>query len=669
MKKATGTGYFQWRKPEGEDVTIFVDKVSKRIHKVTVWEAFSVYGEIKDVYIAYWNRKRRLQKFTFVFIRFASRSDMLKAIKEGKGRKMDGFYILVNEARYKKQATLEGRIINKADHSQKKVGLFATSKTNGRSYKEVVQEYQEEISKIIKNFSKHAGRGKTLKGKNQKKTLLLRRCGKIKAMYNPELAQQSIVADGFQCKVSQWHGSLVTVQFDLDEEINEDETVRKERLDRAKVLAFIRKKSDIPLETTVGVEGRQYKIRIKIEEFEEEAVWIDGSMGNCQNRGCLDGEGSHSHWDTSSNWGDKWNSDEIPDVEEVNDSEKAGDEGTTKEVHGLSDIARMYNSRDNLVATCEAGQNSPMNCVACHNLQEDDLLDVPIGNATTTESEESSFCIMNYNGLVISGKGIRNMSRSNNGSLADKITRETSLPSSSSPALRVQMKDKVSGQRISRLEKCRAVRRRVQKEKANVLFIQETKAENINRAKLKSIWGTDSGEIVTSPAVRSSGGLACIWDSSFFTKRWCFLHQAFTIIVGKFQGFEEECGLVNLYALNDPAERRATFMMLEERHFAQVYNSRNSGAIKDLEGKFKAISANTQDWLERKFETEEAKWPQTALLITEFVINPSRWCPVGRLKEVGPVDKWLAPEADTLKFNTDGALQGSFGLAGIGAVT
>ncbi|KAK8626145.1 hypothetical protein V6N13_133797 [Hibiscus sabdariffa] len=347
-----------------------------------------------------------------LLIRFASRSDMLKAIKEGKGRKMDGFYILVNEARYKKQATLEGRIINKADHSQKKVGLFATSKTNGRSYKEVVQEYQEEISKIIKNFSKHAGRGKTLKGKNQKKTLLLRRCGKIKAMYNPELAQQSIVADGFQCKVSQWHGSLVTVQFDLDEEINEDETVRKERLDRAKVLAFIRKKSDIPLETTVGVEGRQYKIRIKIEEFEEEAVWIDGSMGNCQNRGCLDGEGSHSHWDTSSNWGDKWNSDEIPDVEEVNDSEKAGDEGTTKEVHGLSDIARMYNSRDNLVATCEAGQNSPMNCVACHNLQEDDLLDVPIGNATTTESEESSFCIMNYNGLVISGKGIRNGSGS-----------------------------------------------------------------------------------------------------------------------------------------------------------------------------------------------------------------------------------------------------------------
>ncbi|KAK8626144.1 hypothetical protein V6N13_133796 [Hibiscus sabdariffa] len=159
---------------------------------------------------------------------------------------------------------------------------------------------------------------------------------------------------------------------------------------------------------------------------------------------------------------------------------------------------------------------------------------------------------------------------------------------------------------LGRLEKCRAVRRRVQKEKANVLFIQETKAENINRAKLKSIWGTDSGEIVTSPAVRSSGGLACIWDSSFFTKRWCFLHQAFTIIVGKFQGFEEECGLVNLYALNDPAERRATFMMLEERHFAQVYNSRNSGAIKDLEGKFKAISANTQDWLERKFETEES---------------------------------------------------------------
>ncbi|KAK8993756.1 hypothetical protein V6N11_007976 [Hibiscus sabdariffa] len=124
------------------------------------------------------------------------------------------------------------------------------------------------------------------------------------------------MADGFQCKVSQWNGSLIIVQFDLDEGINEawrrkkdildmwfefieplameesqrrikvlimmeevsiciwhpsmfsgivsrwgtvikveEETMEKERLGIAKILAYIGKKSDIPSEITVDVDG------------------------------------------------------------------------------------------------------------------------------------------------------------------------------------------------------------------------------------------------------------------------------------------------------------------------------------------------------------------------------------------------------------------------------
>ncbi|KAK8705217.1 hypothetical protein V6N13_048823 [Hibiscus sabdariffa] len=63
--------------------TVFVNKVSRRIHKSVLWEAFNFHGEIYDVYIAYWNKKCIHQNITFVFVLFCSKSSMLKAIEKG----------------------------------------------------------------------------------------------------------------------------------------------------------------------------------------------------------------------------------------------------------------------------------------------------------------------------------------------------------------------------------------------------------------------------------------------------------------------------------------------------------------------------------------------------------------------------------------------------------
>ncbi|KAL4360722.1 hypothetical protein GQ457_04G018500 [Hibiscus cannabinus] len=52
-------------------------------------------------------------------------------------------------------------------------------------------------------------------------------------------------------------------------------------------------------------------------------------------------------------------------------------------------------------------------------------------------------------------------------------------------------------------------------------------------------------------------------------------------------------------------EEAESIRMEIQRYFAQVYNSSNSFTVIDLVGEFNAISDNTRDWLERKFETEE----------------------------------------------------------------
>ncbi|KAK8663275.1 hypothetical protein V6N13_083098 [Hibiscus sabdariffa] len=76
-------------------VMVFVDYVSKRIHKASLKEAFSGYGRVTDVYIAYYNPRRSRKRYTFAFVRFSTRAEAVKAIEMGNNRSMDGFYLKV----------------------------------------------------------------------------------------------------------------------------------------------------------------------------------------------------------------------------------------------------------------------------------------------------------------------------------------------------------------------------------------------------------------------------------------------------------------------------------------------------------------------------------------------------------------------------------------------
>ncbi|KAK8669846.1 hypothetical protein V6N13_104615 [Hibiscus sabdariffa] len=76
-------------------VSVFVNFVSKRIHRAIVRDVFSEYGNVIGTYMAYHNVKRTKSKHTFAFVRFASREDADKTVTRGNNRRMDGFYIKV----------------------------------------------------------------------------------------------------------------------------------------------------------------------------------------------------------------------------------------------------------------------------------------------------------------------------------------------------------------------------------------------------------------------------------------------------------------------------------------------------------------------------------------------------------------------------------------------
>ncbi|KAK8607167.1 hypothetical protein V6N13_052911 [Hibiscus sabdariffa] len=173
----------------------------------------------------------------------------------------------------------------------------------------------------------------------------LKRClaGKIKSMYNPELVQQALITNGFGCKVSPRHGSLVIVCFDSELLVNnawndkakvldlwfefieplvssesnervklwlileevplriwhesffsrignmwgsliriEEETLLSDRFNRAKMLILVQKKTYIPTSLVVTVDRKKFKVVVSMENFEEEMVWIDGRKANSQ---------------------------------------------------------------------------------------------------------------------------------------------------------------------------------------------------------------------------------------------------------------------------------------------------------------------------------------------------------------------------------------------------
>ncbi|KAK9037406.1 hypothetical protein V6N11_022317 [Hibiscus sabdariffa] len=242
-RKHSGEG-FRWRK----GVSVFVDRVSKKIHRVTLKEAFSVYGNVTDVYIAYNNPGRINKAYTFAFIRFLTLEEAHRAVERGHNRRMDGFAIRVfmgKEQQSKASAKEDTKcwkgsnsiledileVKMKSNKSIKKSRLYMV--TNGRSYKEVL------VSKDKSNFGGSVERQGLVEGTNQvlnqKEANFepfhfsipkvdiewMDHCivGQIKGMYDALVVQQALRSDGFRVKVSVWSGYYVIIQFEEEEQI------------------------------------------------------------------------------------------------------------------------------------------------------------------------------------------------------------------------------------------------------------------------------------------------------------------------------------------------------------------------------------------------------------------------------------------------------------------
>ena len=127
--------------------TIFVGNLSNRVSRGSLWEAFLSYGKVMDVFIHQTSRRSNKES-TFAFVRYRKESEMIKAIEQGHGRKVDGWFIRVNKASYgwgDRRRYVQDRQKNLPTPGRAIKGPAAAFRDN-RSYREVLTGDRAEVT-------------------------------------------------------------------------------------------------------------------------------------------------------------------------------------------------------------------------------------------------------------------------------------------------------------------------------------------------------------------------------------------------------------------------------------------------------------------------------------------------------------------------------------------
>ncbi|KAL4323977.1 hypothetical protein GQ457_11G027850 [Hibiscus cannabinus] len=112
---------------------------------------------------------------------------------------------------------------------------------------------------------------------------------------------------------------------------------------------------------------------------------------------------------------------------------------------------------------------------------------------------------------------------------------------------------------LGRLKKVRAVAKVLRKSYARVAFIQESKLGVLKPNISRRLLGRNFGEMEVSASSGASSGLISLWDTKFFVLERKVVLDRTIILVGQMKPFDLKCVLINVYAPNDPSERKAFF--------------------------------------------------------------------------------------------------------------
>ncbi|XVF60057.1 hypothetical protein PTKIN_Ptkin08bG0012300 [Pterospermum kingtungense] len=210
--------------------TVFINNLSRRVSKSTLWEAFNQYGVVMDVFISF----RSSKPLTFAFMRYIWESECHRAVVNGNQRIIDGRIISIRRARYwwtyRKNPLGEALVGN--SNVEVPLGNHDMVKEIGKGpdKNKMVSPLGGVSIAII--FQSHEG---------------------MITFFDKE----NVVAAPFMEALGNRWGTFVRA---------DDYTIRRERLDFSRTLVTVESRLDIPGTVSVCVKDVSYRITVSLVE-------------------------------------------------------------------------------------------------------------------------------------------------------------------------------------------------------------------------------------------------------------------------------------------------------------------------------------------------------------------------------------------------------------------
>ncbi|XVF88724.1 hypothetical protein PTKIN_Ptkin19aG0073700 [Pterospermum kingtungense] len=298
--------------------TVWVNNLSRRVSKGSLWEAFNGYGRVVDVFINYHSRK----PYTYAFVRYIYEEECRRAVQEGNRRRIDGRLISIKIAAFGwKERRIEGVVLLGSGKVATEI-VGSCEKINGDCIEEV--SFNVNISDKEMEWLQSCvfGRLKCSEGVGEVRKMLLDngyscqvcplggfslciifnsledrlsfldKSGVIASpllddigLWNDSWRQRKsnvwVILKGvplqlwnanfFESLANRW-GSFIC----LDEN-----TLHRRKLDEARILVNVESKLKIPSRVSVQIRGRTHKIIISIDE-DAKIKLDDDNNGVCE---------------------------------------------------------------------------------------------------------------------------------------------------------------------------------------------------------------------------------------------------------------------------------------------------------------------------------------------------------------------------------------------------
>ena len=195
----------------------------------------------------------------------------------------------------------------------------------------------------------------------------------------------------------------------------------------------------------------------------------------------------------------------------------------------------------------------------------------------------------------------------------------------------------------------------------DLLCLQETKKEIVNKNMCQALWGNSDFSWETCPSANSAGGILCVWNQSSFKVESRFVGAGFILLSGKWGQESQLVHVVNIYSPCNLQEKRVLWDKVSQ------LKNQNPGGCWCILGDFNSIRsprermgssqrglvdgslAEFNNWIE-EMEVEEA--PRVGKRFTWFRPNSTAKSKLDRfLVSLEWLSKWPRSAQSTLVWN------------------